>query len=309
MRAGARGKARRDCRADPCCWWDRARRALAWRAEPGETPDPYRVWLSEVLLQQTTAQAVTPYYRAFLEKWPTVEDLAAAPIEAVISAFAGLGYYSRARNLHACAKEIAGAGGRFPSDEAALRALPGVGAYTAAAIAAIAFDRQAAPVDGNIARILARVTGLDAPIAESRKAIAAAARALAPPRRAGDFAQALMDIGATHLPAPQPGLPGLPAESRLRRVPLRRAGDLSAKSQGEAEAAASRRRLLRASGGRRLPRPPAAAERPARLDRRASRARPGRARGRAGLSRMARRSRRAGAACPARSSRSSPISR
>ncbi len=178
-------------------WWDRARRALAWRAEPGETPDPYRVWLSEVLLQQTTAQAVTPYYRAFLEKWPAVKDLAAAPIEAVISAFAGLGYYSRARNLHACAREIAGRGGRFPSDEGALRALPGVGAYTAAAIAAIAFDRQAAPVDGNVARILARVTGLDAPIAEQRKAIAAVARALAPPRRAGDFAQALMDIGAT----------------------------------------------------------------------------------------------------------------
>ena len=178
-------------------WWDRARRSLAWRAEPGETPDPYRVWLSEVLLQQTTAQAVTPYFRTFVEKWPTVETLAAAPIEAVISAFAGLGYYSRARNLHACAKAIAGAGGRFPSDEAALRALPGVGAYTAAAIAAIAFDAQAAPVDGNIARILARLTALEAPIAESRQALAATARLLAPPRRAGDFAQALMDIGAT----------------------------------------------------------------------------------------------------------------
>ncbi len=178
-------------------WWDGARRKLAWRAETGETPDPYRVWLSEVLLQQTTAQAVTPYYRAFVEKWPEVEDLAAAPLEAVISAFAGLGYYSRARNLHACAKAVASAGGRFPSDEAALRGLPGVGAYTAAAIAAIAFDLPAAPVDGNIARILARLTALEAPIAESRRLIAAAARALAPPRRAGDFAQALMDIGAT----------------------------------------------------------------------------------------------------------------
>jgi A/G-specific adenine glycosylase len=178
-------------------WWDRARRSLAWRAEPGARPDPYRVWLSEILLQQTTAQAATPYYRTFTEKWPAVEDLAAAPIEAVISAFAGLGYYSRARNLHACAKEIARRGGRFPSEEAALRALPGVGEYTAAAIAAIAFDRPAAPVDGNIARILVRLMGLEAPIVESRKTIAAAARALAPRRRAGDFAQALMDIGAT----------------------------------------------------------------------------------------------------------------
>ncbi len=138
-------------------WWDRCRRTLAWRAEPGETPDPYRVWLSEVLLQQTTAQAATPYYQAFLAKWPRVEDLAAAPTEEVMSAFAGLGYYSRARNLHACAKEIARRGGTFPSEEASLRALPGVGAYTAAAIAAIAFGRQTAPVDGNIARILARL--------------------------------------------------------------------------------------------------------------------------------------------------------
>ncbi len=178
-------------------WWDRARRRLAWRAEPGETPDPYRVWLSEILLQQTTAQAASPYFAAFVEKWPTVEALAAAPLEAVISAFAGLGYYSRARNLHACAKAVVASGGAFPSDEASLRALPGVGPYTAAAIAAIAFDRQAAPVDGNIARILARVTGLDRPLAEARPTIAAAARALAPPRRAGDFAQALMDIGAT----------------------------------------------------------------------------------------------------------------
>src|SRR3984957_3830025 len=137
-------------------WWDRSRRSLAWRAQPREIPDPYRVWLSEVLLQQTTAQAATPYYQAFIARWPRVEDLAAASTEDVISAFAGLGYYSRARNLHACAKEITRRGGTFPNDEAELRALPGVGAYTAAAIAAIAFGRQTAPVDGNIARILAR---------------------------------------------------------------------------------------------------------------------------------------------------------
>ena len=178
-------------------WWDLHRRTLAWRAKPDETPDPYRVWLSEVLLQQTTAQAATPYYQAFIAKWPTVEDLAAAPADAVMSAFAGLGYYSRARNLHACAKEIARRGGRFPSEEAELRALPGVGAYTAAAVAAIAFGRQSAPVDGNIARVVGRLIALEEPIARARSKIAAAARALAPSDRAGDFAQALMDIGAT----------------------------------------------------------------------------------------------------------------
>ena len=178
-------------------WWDRHRRTLVWRVEPGETPDPYRVWLSEVLLQQTTAQAATPYYQTFVAKWPRVEDLAAAQLEAVMSAFAGLGYYSRARNLHACAKEIARRGGRFPSEEADLRALLGIGAYTAAAIAAIAFGRQAAPVDGNVARILARLIALEAPIARARGELAGVARVLAPSDRAGDFAQALMDIGAT----------------------------------------------------------------------------------------------------------------
>ena len=178
-------------------WWDRCRRTLVWRAEPGETPEPYRVWLSEVLLQQTTAQAAAPYYQAFIARWPRVEDLAASPIEDIMSAFAGLGYYSRARNLHACAKEIAGRGGKFPSEEAALRALPGVGEYTAAAIAAIAFGRRTAPVDGNIARILARLIALEKPIASARRELSVAARALAPSQRAGDFAQALMDIGAT----------------------------------------------------------------------------------------------------------------
>ena len=138
-------------------WWDRHRRTLVWRAEPGETPDPYRVWLSEVLLQQTTAQAATPYYQTFVAKWPQVEDLAAAQLEAVMSAFAGLGYYSRARNLHACAKEVARRGGRFPSEEPDLRALPGIGAYTAAAIAAIAFGKRAVVVDGNVERVVSRL--------------------------------------------------------------------------------------------------------------------------------------------------------
>ena len=177
-------------------WWDANRRVLAWRVRPGETPDPYRVWLSEVLLQQTTAVAAAPYYQAFIAKWPDVEALAAASTAEVIGAFAGLGYYSRARNLHECAKEVARRGGDFPDDETGLLALPGVGPYTAAAIAAIAFGRQAAPVDGNIARILARLVALERPVAEARAEIAGLARSLAPAKRAGDFAQALMDIGA-----------------------------------------------------------------------------------------------------------------
>ena len=189
--------ARPDAAAKVLRWFDRHRRALPWRAAPGETADPYRVWLSEILLQQTTTTGAAPYYREFLRRWPDVAALAAAPMEAVMSAFAGLGYYSRARNLHACAQMVAASGGVFPSDEAALRALPGVGAYTAAAVAAIAFDQPATPVDGNIARIVSRLAGFSTPIAANRRAIEVFARVLTPQRRAGDFAQALMDIGAT----------------------------------------------------------------------------------------------------------------
>ena len=177
-------------------WWDVHRRDLPWRAAPGETPDPYRVWLSEILLQQTTAAAVAPYYARFLRRWPQVEALAAASLDEVIEAFAGLGYYARARNLHACAQEIARRGGRFPDSEAALRALPGVGAYTAAAVAAIAFGEPAAAVDGNVARIMARLAALPTPWPQARAAIAAATAALVPADRPGDFAQALMDLGA-----------------------------------------------------------------------------------------------------------------
>jgi A/G-specific adenine glycosylase len=191
-------------------WWKDNRRELPWRAAEGTAADPYRVWLSEVLLQQTTASTATPYYRAFIEKWPRVEDLAAASPDAVMSAFAGLGYYSRARNLHACAREIVRRGGRFPSGEVELGALPGIGEYTAAAIAAIAFGRQAAPVDGNIARILSRLFAIEQPIAHSRPALATAARALAPRDRPGDFAQALMDIGATVCRPRKPACPACP---------------------------------------------------------------------------------------------------
>jgi len=178
-------------------WWDVHRRELPWRVAAGDRPEPYRVWLSEVLLQQTTAAAAAPYFLKFVRQWPRVDDLAAASLDAVIRAFAGLGYYSRARNLHACAQEVARRGGAFPRTERELRALPGVGAYTAAAIAAIAFEAKASPVDGNIARILTRLNAIEAPILSARREIAAAAAALTPARRPGDFAQALMDIGAT----------------------------------------------------------------------------------------------------------------
>jgi A/G-specific adenine glycosylase len=178
-------------------WWDHSRRELAWRRATGEAPNPYRVWLSEVLLQQTTARAATPYYQAFVARWPTVEDLAAAPHEAVIARFAGLGYYSRARNMHECAKEIVRRGGRFPDEEADLLALPGIGPYTAAAIAAIAFGRRTLPVDGNIARVLSRLVALEGTISENRFDLLSLARSLAPANRPGDFAEAMMDIGAT----------------------------------------------------------------------------------------------------------------
>jgi A/G-specific adenine glycosylase len=194
-------------------WWDIHRRALPWRARSGESPDPYAVWLSEILLQQTTVAAATPYFHRFITRWPRVEDLAAAPIEEVMRSFAGLGYYSRARNMHRCAQEIARRGGVFPKDEASLRMLPGIGAYTSAAMAAIAFNGQASPVDGNIARIIARLGALPRPIKEARSEIAATAVALTPPDRPGDFAQALMDLGATICTPRSPDCPACPIKA------------------------------------------------------------------------------------------------
>ena len=179
-------------------WYDRHRRDLPWRAGPGQVADPYRVWLSEVMLQQTTVAAVRPFFARFLARFPTVEALAQAPSEAVMQAWAGLGYYSRARNLHACAKAVVDAhGGQFPRTEAALRALPGIGAYTAAAVAAIAFDAPAAAVDGNVERVMARLFLVEEPLPGAKPRLRALTQALVPSRRAGDFAQALMDLGAT----------------------------------------------------------------------------------------------------------------
>ncbi len=155
-------------------WYDRHRRILPWRAAPRETPDPYRVWLSEIMLQQTTVKTVAPYFLRFVQRWPNVGSLAAAPLQDVLKAWAGLGYYARARNLHACAQAVVKEhAGQFPSEERALLTLPGVGAYTAAAIAAIAFDRPAMPVDGNIERIVARLFAVEEPIPAAKPAIRA----------------------------------------------------------------------------------------------------------------------------------------
>jgi A/G-specific adenine glycosylase len=180
-------------------WYDRMARELPWRAPPGAAaPDPYRVWLSEVMLQQTTVAAVRGHFAAFVARWPTVADLAAAPDAEVMAAWAGLGYYARARNLLACARMVAGElGGRFPDAEHNLRALPGVGAYTAAAVAAIAFGRRAVVVDGNVERVLARLFAVQTPLPAAKPRLRALAAALTPAARAGDHAQALMDLGAT----------------------------------------------------------------------------------------------------------------
>jgi A/G-specific adenine glycosylase len=160
--------------------------------------DPYRVWLSEIMLQQTTVKAVAPYYLRFLARWPNVRALAAANLDDVLRAWAGLGYYARARNLHACAVALVERhGGHFPESEDGLRLLPGIGAYTAAAIVAIAFDRRAAAIDGNIERVIARLHAIETPLPDGKGEIRARAEALLPTKRFGDFTQALMDLGAT----------------------------------------------------------------------------------------------------------------
>ncbi|HEY5210412.1 MAG TPA: A/G-specific adenine glycosylase [Stellaceae bacterium] len=179
-------------------WYDRHRRDLPWRSPPGVVPDPYRVWLSEIMLQQTTVATVGPRFATFLARWPDVHALAAAPLDDVLHEWQGLGYYARARNLHACARVVAERhGGEFPRDEAALRDLPGIGAYTAAAIAAVAFDIPATPLDGNIERVVARLFAVEAPLPGAKETIRALAATLTPATRSGDYAQAAMDLGAT----------------------------------------------------------------------------------------------------------------
>jgi len=179
-------------------WYDRHRRDLPWRAKPGEGADPYRVWLSEIMLQQTTVVAVKSYYLNFLARFPDVFSLANAPAEAVMQSWAGLGYYSRARNLHACAQTVVrDHEGRFPDNEAGLLGLPGIGAYTAGAISAIAFNQPTAAVDGNVERVISRLFLLAEPLPKIKPQVRNHVLALIPHDRPGDFAQALMDLGAT----------------------------------------------------------------------------------------------------------------
>ena len=170
---------------------------MPWRAAPGQRPDPYRIWLSEIMLQQTTVATVGPYFDRFVARFPDIRALAAASLDEVLHAWQGLGYYARARNLHACARAVVEThDGRFPNDPALLRALPGIGDYTAAAIAAIAFERPVAAVDGNVERVVARLFAERTPLPSGRKRLRALAASLVPERRAGDFAQAMMDLGA-----------------------------------------------------------------------------------------------------------------
>lgn len=179
-------------------WYDAERRELPWRSPPGKRSSAYRVWLSEIMLQQTRVKAVIPYYRDFLDRWPTVKKLAAADLDDVLAAWAGLGYYTRARNLHRCAKAVADDhNGRFPKTEKELLKLPGIGPYTAAAIAAIAFGEKSAPVDGNVERVVARLFALQLPLPSAKPEIHKFAASMVPRDRPGDFAQALMDLGAT----------------------------------------------------------------------------------------------------------------
>jgi A/G-specific adenine glycosylase len=178
-------------------WYDHAGRDLPWRLK-GRRQEAYRVWLSEIMLQQTTVEAVKPYFARFLDRWPDIHALAAAPDQEVLAAWAGLGYYARARNLMACARHVSGMlAGQFPSKEAALLALPGIGAYTAAAIAAIAFDEPAIVIDGNVERVITRLGAIAAPLPAARRDVRHRLEALVPVARPGDFAQALMDVGAT----------------------------------------------------------------------------------------------------------------
>jgi A/G-specific adenine glycosylase len=189
--------------ADLLAWYDRHRRVLpwrleAWRALNGQRADPYAVWLSEIMLQQTTVKTVGPYYAKFLSRWPTVAALAAASLDDVLRAWAGLGYYARARNLHACARAVVERhAGVFPDTIEGLRALPGIGDYTAAAVGAIAFDRDAVPVDGNVERVVSRLFAVEEALPAAKPKIKQLAMSLLPSRRSGDFAQAMMDLGAT----------------------------------------------------------------------------------------------------------------
>lgn len=221
-------------------WYDAHARSLPWRAPPGANgADPYRVWLSEVMLQQTTVAAVIPYFEKFTSRWPDVGALAAAPEDEVMAAWAGLGYYSRARRLVECARVVADMGA-FPQDEAGLRALPGLGAYTAAAVAAIAFGQRAVVVDANVERVVSRLFAIDEPLPAGRAAIRVAADTITPDVRSGDFAQAMMDLGAgiCSVRAPQCLICPLRAhcagQSRAEQLPVKPPKKAKAQRMGHA---------------------------------------------------------------------------
>jgi A/G-specific adenine glycosylase len=205
-------------------WYDRNHRTLPWRVSPasradGLTPDPYRVWLSEIMLQQTTVTAVKPYFEAFTGRWPNVRALAAAQAEDVMKAWAGLGYYARARNLKTCAETLArDHGGRFPQTVEGLKALPGIGDYTAAAIAAIAFDVPAPVVDGNVERVVARLHAIETPLPQAKPRIRERVAAMTPRERPGDFAQAMMDLGATICTPRKPSCMSCPLRGGCRAL-------------------------------------------------------------------------------------------
>ncbi|MDU8942446.1 A/G-specific adenine glycosylase [Ovoidimarina sediminis] len=217
-------------------WYDRHARALPWRVGPadraaGHTPDPYRVWLSEIMLQQTTVAAVKGYFERFTTLWPTVGALAAAPDEQVMGEWAGLGYYARARNLLKCARAVlADHGGVFPDTREALLTLPGIGPYTAAAIASIAFDRPETVVDGNVERVMARLHDHDTPLPAAKPALTAFAAALTPEERPGDYAQAVMDLGATICTLRSPACGICPWMDRCAARASGRAADLPRKT-------------------------------------------------------------------------------
>lgn len=208
-----------DVSAALLAWYDRHARVLPWRVGPAERaagvwPDPYRVWLSEIMLQQTTVAAVRGYFERFTTLWPDVAALAAAPDAEVMAEWAGLGYYARARNLLACARNVTRErGGRFPDTEQGLRALPGIGPYTAAAIAAIAFDRPAVVVDGNVERVVARLHAVTTSLPAAKPVLAGLAAGLTPQLRPGDHAQAMMDLGATVCTPRRPGCGSCPVRS------------------------------------------------------------------------------------------------
>jgi len=204
-------------------WYDVHRRDLPWRAKPGQVADPYRVWLSEIMLQQTTVQAVADYYRKFIARWPHVEALAEAPRDEVLAAWAGLGYYARARNLHAAARIVAEEmGGKFPATAEDLRELPGVGTYTAGAIAAIAFGAREAAMDANAERVVARLFAVEEPLPGAKVKLLALGKSLVPEKRAGDFVQALMDLGASICTVKRPACGDCPwseeCEARKRGI-------------------------------------------------------------------------------------------